>query len=158
MTSPADLVLVAWTDRYDAVVLATELATELLGTHPGPLHHRCPTCGSIEHGQPSFDAAVAVSIARAGGRTLVAVSTAGQVGVDVEADDVATETWVRTEAEAKAHGVGITVPLPADDVPVQFHRVPVPGHVAVVAVLGTDPVEIRTRPAGPEAPGRPTTS
>jgi 4'-phosphopantetheinyl transferase len=99
------------------------------------LTHSCPRCGSDEHGQPRLLATAAlrnpayVSLTRAGGLSVVAVTDAGPVGVDVEAEgaadfegfaDVAlnpdervtpgaapTRTWVRKEALLKAYGVGL---------------------------------------------------
>ncbi len=101
---------------------------------------RCPRCGGSGHGQPYVDGdTVHVSLSRAPGLVVAAVSTAGPVGVDVEQagsarfpgfEDVAvhpdetstdaTRTWVRKEALLKATGWGLTVDPRAvllDDVP-----------------------------------------
>lgn len=99
--------------------------------------HECPRCGSAAHGRPSLLATAAVrqpayvSLARAGDVSVVAITDAGPVGVDVEAegaadfggfDDVAlhpdergmtatdrTRVWVRKEALLKAYGHGLAV-------------------------------------------------
>ena len=101
------------------------------------LTHECPRCGSDEHGQPRLLATAAVrnpayvSLSRAGDLSVVAVTDAGPVGVDLEAEgaagfagfaDVAlhpderatagtdpTRTWVRKEALLKAYGLGLAV-------------------------------------------------
>ncbi|MFL6061718.1 MAG: hypothetical protein ACJ72E_10825 [Marmoricola sp.] len=95
---------VRWSHGYDAEAVLRDLVTGLTGADPGPVHHRCPSCGSVQHGRPYLDAAVAISISRAGGLTVVAVADQ-PVGVDVV---VGTDTaWARTESLAKAHGTGI---------------------------------------------------
>lgn len=96
--------------------------------------HACPRCGSDEHGRPhllptaSVRTPAHVSLARAGELSVVALTDAGPVGVDVEParaagfpgfDDVArhpveqgidpTVSWVHTEALLKAHGLGLAV-------------------------------------------------
>jgi 4'-phosphopantetheinyl transferase len=101
------------------------------------LTHECLRCGSDEHGRPVLLATAAirrpsyVSLARAGDVSVVAVTDAGQVGVDVEALGAAefpgfahvalhpdertakqadpTRTWVRKEAVLKAYGLGLAV-------------------------------------------------
>jgi hypothetical protein len=101
---------VRWASGYDAATLLRELAVEVTGADPGPLHHLCPTCGAVSHGRPGFDADVEVSVARADGLVLVALSVAGPVGVDVTAGSGAgARHWVRTEAVAKARGTGLVV-------------------------------------------------
>ena len=121
----------------DAAYVATSeglvraLATRLTGADPGPLHHSCPFCGSIEHGRPCLEGPIDVSVAHAGGLTVVAVSSAGPVGVDVEVD--ADVTWVRREAVGKALGVGILLEYQPE--PAWQSEVPVAGHVAVVALV-----------------------
>jgi phosphopantetheinyl transferase len=154
LTVPDPRVLVAWSVRRDARLVATSLATELLGRHPGPLHHRCPTCGSIEHGQPSFDAPVAVSIAHAREVSVVAVSTAGPIGIDVEAVGAADHAWVLAEARAKAHGVGLTTPVPDDDLAWSSHLLDVPDHLAVLVMSGVQVPAVEVRPAAPADPAR----
>ena len=151
---PVPTVLVGWATG-DPVALAQALGAELLGHHPGPLHHTCPTCGSIEHGRPSFDAAAQVSLAHAGAMHLVAVSTAGPVGVDLEAQGSTDLSWVRREAVGKAHGVGIVAPVP--DGPVVVLDLDVPGHLAALAVLAPTAPVVRTWPGGQAAPGAPAT-
>ena len=101
------------------------------------LVHECPRCGSDEHGRPRLLATAAVrhpaqvSLARAGDLSVAAITDAGPVGVDVEAEgaagfagfeDVAlhpgelastaddpTRVWVRKEALLKAYGLGLAV-------------------------------------------------
>lgn len=98
------------------------------------LGHTCLRCGSDEHGRPyllptaTLRAPAHVSLARAGDLSVVAITDAGPVGVDVEPDgaaafdgfdDVArhpaergtdaTVSWVRTEALLKAYGLGLAV-------------------------------------------------
>ncbi len=103
--------------------------------------HECPRCGSGEHGRPRLlptarlRSPAYVSLARAGGLSVVAITDAGQVGVDVEAEGAAeaagvrevalhpdersepradlTRIWVRKEALLKAYGLGLAVD-PAD--------------------------------------------
>ena len=124
-------VLVACAEGPVAEPLIRRLAQEMTGRDPGPLHHSCPFCGSIEHGRPYVDAPVQVSVAHARRITCVAVSVAGPVGVDVESD--AALEWVRAEAVGKALGVGIVGD--ACDVPVWESQVAVPGHMGVVVTV-----------------------
>jgi hypothetical protein len=124
-------VLVDWAESAVAEPLVRMLATELIGGDPGPLHHSCPFCGSVEHGRPYVDDPVNVSVAHAPGLTVVAVSDTGPVGVDVLAGS--DGDWVRREAVGKALGVGIVTGEARD--PVWQEQVPVPGHVAVVVLV-----------------------
>ena len=99
--------------------------------------HECARCGSGAHGRPVLLATAAlrrpayVSVARAGDLSIVAVTDAGPVGIDVEVEgaagftgfaDVAlhvdedgadavdpTRVWVRKEALLKAYGLGLSV-------------------------------------------------
>lgn len=101
------------------------------------LVHECLRCGSDAHGRPRLLATAAlrhpahVSVSRAGELSVVAVTDAGPVGVDVETEgaaelagvaDVAlhpgergaaaadpTRAWVRKEALLKAYGLGLAV-------------------------------------------------
>lgn len=127
-------VLTDWSAIAVAEPLVRPLVARLTGRDPGPLHHLCPFCGSVEHGRPYVDAPVHVSVAHATGLTLVAVSDAGPVGVDV--DVTGDAAWVRREAVGKALGTGIT----EDDVPdPHWHAsIDVPGHRAAVVLL-SDP-------------------
>jgi 4'-phosphopantetheinyl transferase len=122
-------------------LLVAEVA-RFLDVPPGVvvLAHECRRCGSDEHGRPRVLPTAAVrrpphvSLSRAGSLSLVAVSDAGPVGVDVETHGAAdvpgldvmlhpderslarvdpTRTWVRTEALLKAYGLGLAVD-PAD--------------------------------------------
>lgn len=106
---------------------------------------RCGTCGSSEHGRPfvaappNLTGVVRISLSRAGELTVVAVSWAGAVGIDIEQiasvrragfDDVAFTAaerselggltvadadharavfWTRKEAVLKLNGVGLRV-------------------------------------------------
>ena len=95
------------------------------------VRHHCPSCGSSDHGRPWLhgldgDRQVHLSVARCPGRSVVALTDAGPVGVDVErsgsarpqdVDQVigsgpgdATRRWVRTEAWLKAAGHGFARP------------------------------------------------
>ena len=143
MTAVPQRVDIAWTTG-DAHALALRVATSALGRHPGPLHHGCPTCGSIEHGRPSFDAPVWVSIAHGDGLHLVAVSPDGPVGVDLEA--AADRSWIADEAVGKLRGTGIVHGAP-DRRDVTLVDLDVPGHLAVLAVSGTGAPEVRVVPA-----------
>ena len=99
--------------------------------------HECPGCGSNAHGRPRLLPTATVrypaqvSLARAGALSVVAITDAGPVGVDVEVEgaadftgfeDVAlhpgerattppdpTRVWVRKEALLKAYGLGLVV-------------------------------------------------
>ena len=134
-------VVVAWARTAVADSLVREVVEGVTGHDPGPVHHVCPHCGSVEHGRPYVDAPVDISIGHAVGLSVVAVSSCGAVGVDVEAAD--ERDWVRTEAVAKAHGTGIVATHPSDSAWVADMMVP-RGYVAAGAV---------TRPAGPEVRG-----
>src|SRR5262249_58362811 len=118
-------------DPAVAEPLVRALATTLTGRDPGALHHHCPFCGSIEHGQPYVDGPVHVSVAHSSGLTAVAVSEAGPVGIDLEPD--AEIEWLRREAAGKAMGVGIAGETDAE--PVWQSEVAIPGLVALVALV-----------------------
>lgn len=96
-------------------------ALKALGIHE--VTHRCPRCGSTEHGQPFAEGVRGLSLSHAGGFTL-AVRADGPVGIDHEPlgasvpPDVAahpSETgdplmlWVRKEAILKAVGLGLQI-------------------------------------------------
>lgn len=186
-------VCVLWTRAVDRAV-ADALLRELLETRydrpagsvtSGRL---CPVCGSDRHGRPfvrgwSGSDAPAISISRtkreADGVTVVALSSGGRVGVDVERLDgfpdasvsdvllhasegpmapgeLAT-TWVRKEALLKAAGVGLAVdprtirPGGADDRLSWFRDLELAADLrAAVAGIGPAPDEITVRQAGPE--------
>jgi len=125
-TSPAHALLRAEAARFHRVQ-----PTQIV------LGHACPRCGSDTHGQPRLVPTATVrhpafvSLGRAGDLSVVAVTDAGPVGVDVETegaaefagfDDVVlhpgeravapadrTRVWVRKEALLKAHGLGLAV-------------------------------------------------
>jgi 4'-phosphopantetheinyl transferase len=184
-------VCVLWTragDRGVADALLRELVETRYDRPAGPVStgRICPVCGSDRHGRPYLrgwtgSAAPAISISRTEGATLVAVSSGGPVGVDVErlcgfpdasvADvllhptegpmtprELAT-TWVRKEALLKASGVGLSVDPRtirlgrADEEPAWFHDlVLADGLRAAVAGTGPEPEEITVRQAGPAGP------
>lgn len=138
-------------DRRRAVVahgLLRRRVSELLGVPPTQVEvmRRCATCGATDHGKPEIvpvpgaPAPPAVNLAHSGSVAVVALSAAGPVGVDVEAERpnmdwvshhshvfsdaewAATEraadpqaarlaAWTRKEAAAKATGHGVAVGL-----------------------------------------------
>jgi 4'-phosphopantetheinyl transferase len=131
-------VTVAWasTDGQAAALLRAEVS-QFVGVPPHSvrLSRSCPQCGSADHGRPVVlgEEAPFVSLSRAGGVVMVAVSGHGPVGVDVERldaprfagfDDVALHdheiaptvearatTWVRKESLLKATGDALHVDL-----------------------------------------------
>jgi 4'-phosphopantetheinyl transferase len=148
-SSPAPEVLVVWgrgsssggPDDLLRHAVAAHLTVDPSTVQTGRL---CPRCASSDHGRPVVLRAgrasgrgerrpVHVSLSRAAGRTVVAVTTAGPVGVDVESVDAAgfdtfarvglhrdetdggaawrTRTWVRKESLVKATGLGLAVDL-----------------------------------------------
>jgi len=127
---------VVWDHGYDAAALLREVVLRRTGTDPGPLHHRCQRCGSITHGQPSFDAPVQVSLARAGDLVAVAVGADGPLGIDIEVTSPTAAAWTRHEALAKAHGTGIVVDHAPDGPDAWFADLVLPaGYVGTLAVL-----------------------
>jgi 4'-phosphopantetheinyl transferase len=138
MTTAGPRLLVAYGAQPAHALLRAEAARF---HHVPPAHivlmHECPRCGSDAHGRPRLLATASVrrpahvSLARAGDLSVVAVTDAGPVGVDVEAEgaadfegfgDVAlhpgehsmnpagrTRAWVRKEALLKAYGLGLAV-------------------------------------------------
>lgn len=131
-------VVVASADRSAGTVddLVRSVVADVLGVPAARLGtgRHCPHCGSDVHGRPwvaGVGRDVQVSLSRADDLAVVAVSTAGPVGVDVEVrtaadwdgfdqvalhpDEVAesasarTRTWVRKESVLKATGDGLRV-------------------------------------------------
>jgi hypothetical protein len=140
-------VVVAWDAVANAEPLLRDVVREVTGYDPGPVHHTCPQCGSVVHGRPYVEAPVEVSIAHAPGLTVVAVSDAGPVGVDVEVD--AEQAWVRKEAVGKTHGTGLLVDDPG---PAWVSDLEIAGYVASLAVL-KGPVEVQAAPRRTATPG-----
>lgn len=134
MAEPVDVV---WDHGYDASALLRELVTARTGSDPGPLHHLCPTCGSVTHGRPSYDAPVHVSIARADDLVVVALCLDHPVGVDITPNGPGARSWARTEALAKAHGTGIVVEhdQTADGIWIQDLEL-LPGYTGAIAWIG----------------------
>ena len=133
-----DRMIAAW-------ALARTLLGDLLGEDPADVavERHCGRCGSREHGKPRLadaSAGVHFSLAHSGDHVVVAVSSAGPVGIDVEqlrpttdyrrlsrttltADEAAAfraaggrpldflRMWVRKEAVTKAVGTGVATPF-----------------------------------------------
>ena len=140
-----------WSPAYDAEALLREIGLEVVGADPGPLHHRCPACGSITHGQPYFDTEIWVSLARAEGLTVVALSTVGPVGVDVAVGtSEEVDRWVRVEAVAKARGTGLVVEHAPDAVDLWISMLVLPspyrGAVAGIRPYLSAVPEVRAAP------------
>ena len=138
MTTPRPRLVVAY-GAWPAHALLRAEAARFHQVSPASivLAHECPRCGSDAHGRPRLLATAAVrrpahvSLARAGDLSVTAITDAGPVGVDVEAEgaadftgfeDVAlhpaervsppadpTRVWVRKEALLKAYGLGLAV-------------------------------------------------
>jgi hypothetical protein len=146
-----DRVLVQWEPTAVAEPVVRALVLELIGRDPGPLHHACPFCGSVEHGRPYVDAPVHVSVAHAPGLTLVAVTDLGPVGVDLEAgDDLA---WAGREALGKAHGVGLST-IAESATPFDEWPLDIPGHAATVILLRQPAEEAAASGAATRRTGR----
>ena len=140
-----------------AVVLLRLEAAGALGVEPleVPLRWECPGCGAPDHGRPLVDGVVGVggvgggaplgvSVAHAGDLAVVAMSTAGPVGVDVEVvpdgqDPADLRSWVRSEAALKATGEGLAGDAAASQAACAVHDLALapapPGVVAALALL-----------------------
>ena len=126
-----------WTTQQARLADLTLLAAaEVVGAAAGDLHlvRACPRCGSDAHGRPMVlgGPSVHVSLSRAHGVGLAALSPDGPVGVDVEPlpppdghsrGDLAR--WVRVEALLKLTGTGLTLdPVAIDTIEVAgVHRI-----------------------------------
>lgn len=127
------------------------------------LRHSCPACGSDRHGRPRVrlagGRAADVSVAHAGGLTLVGVADTGRLGVDLEpgaaeappalrhprddpdADPLAL--WVRKEAYLKATGDGLRrdpASVAPDEAGATWGVLDIPGHTAAWCLLYPDAV------------------
>ncbi len=116
-----------WTTQQARLADLTLLAAaEVVGAAAGDLRlvRACPRCGSDAHGRPLVlgGPPVHVSLSRAHGVGLAALSPEGPVGVDVEPlppaagrrrADIAR--WVRVEALLKLTGTGLTLDAGAID-------------------------------------------
>lgn len=92
------------------------LAASFAGVDEVRVVRACRSCGSDRHGKPQVVGAPAhVSLSRAGGLAVVAVTDAGPVGVDLELTASTTRelpdvaAWVRAESIVKATGHGLMV-------------------------------------------------
>jgi 4'-phosphopantetheinyl transferase len=155
-------------ESRDAIASSLLLARTAVGAWAGvdadsvELDRRCPRCGSRAHGRPSASwrgmstsPPPHLSLARTTGTVVVAVTLAGEVGVDVERrtdqvfagfddvvvattearpvdDEARLRTWVRKEAVLKAIGRGLDV-----------------DPRALVLSPGDQPPRIERGPAGP---------
>lgn len=139
MTLSASRLVVAY-GRAPAYELLRAEAARFHGVAPESIvvTRECPRCGSDQHGRPlllptrTVRRPAHVSVARAGALSVVAVTDAGPVGVDVEAEGAAerarvaevalhpdeiralpgadvTRAWVRKEALLKAYGLGLAI-------------------------------------------------
>ena len=154
-----------------------ELGVDAAG---GRIRHHCPSCGSSDHGRPwleglSGSRQVHLSVTRCPGLSVVALTEAGPIGVDVErsgsarrqdVDQVigsgqgdATLRWVRTEAWLKASGHGFARATGTETVSGQAWRIDLDlgaGFEAATAVMTaavTDP-ELTIIQADVAAPSR----
>ncbi len=144
------------------------------------LRHLCPRCGSGDHGRPLTHDGSFVSVSHTGDLHVVAMTTAGPVGVDLEAVDSArfdgfdavalhprerphtaserATTWTRKEALLKATGNGLTVDprlirlSDPDAVPEILEWSDGPGEVHLVDVEIADGYRAAVCLIGPEAP------
>lgn len=185
--------LVRWGPATHASVARRLIGEALLDFGPTAgntrLARHCRRCGSTGHGRPVLvpqrpgDLTPHVSISRAADLTVVAVTDAGPVGVDVEVTQATRQagfdpiTWVRTESLVKAtgHGFGVDpghVRLTESHQPPglvrwtgaeppagpvwMFDLVITPAHVAAVTVLAErSPSPPTVRRADPEGRPRP---
>ncbi|MFC5679237.1 4'-phosphopantetheinyl transferase family protein [Aeromicrobium endophyticum] len=138
---------ITWLPSEDVpAATLVRLVGELTGSTDGvSIVRACRGCGSDRHGKPQVvvppgSPGVHLSLSRSGGRTVVAVTDAGPVGVDLErlhadtSDDLVA--WVRAESLVKATGHGLTIDPTTLDVPHRTLDLDAPdGFVAAVTVL-----------------------
>jgi 4'-phosphopantetheinyl transferase len=112
--------------------LARRTLHEIIGTTQLQFTRECRLCGNPAHGKPRLvDGGPSFSISHAGDRVILAVSDAGEVGVDVEVirsidelaglvlhpseapvvDEALMRIWVRKESVIKASGHGLLMPM-----------------------------------------------
>ena len=136
---------------------ATDLLAGLMG-EPVIVRHACPACGSDRHGRPTAlvqdGRPTEVSVAHAGAMTLVALTGAGRVGVDLEPLDALAPPgvrhdddphdvddlvlWVLKEAFLKASGEGLRRnpgTVGPDQPGAVWGRLEIDGYVAAWCVL-----------------------
>jgi 4'-phosphopantetheinyl transferase len=173
--------VISWTTAVAAKDDLARLAASFAGVDHGEVRvvRACRSCGSDQHGKPyvvGLDPPVHVSLSRAGGLAILAVTDAGPVGIDVEALDTVTgsidvATWVRKESVVKATGHGLMIDPDLIDVtphgaapalltwpveeplasPAWMFDVPCPeGHVAAATVLSAVQPVIVTARSAPE--------
>ncbi len=163
---PGRLVVAGWTTSDDDLDELRRLVAEVAGLPAALVDvvHACRSCGSDRHGQlhvvlPVGGPALHVSLSRSAGTTLVGVSDAGAIGIDVEAVSGAADAedlaaWVRAESLVKATGHGLTIdPAVLDDVVRHTIDLAVPGGFVAAATVLTDlpPLVVVTPRAAPGA-------
>ncbi|KAA1378492.1 4'-phosphopantetheinyl transferase family protein [Aeromicrobium fastidiosum] len=143
---------VTWLPDDDAEAsVVLQLVRAASGVDDARLARMCRSCGSDRHGKPEVvvpagRSPVFVSLSRSGGRTVVAITRSGPIGVDVEACPRAGTTsselveWVRTESLVKATGHGLTIdPAEIDESRHTIDLDAPDGFVAAVTILTNGP-------------------
>ena len=146
---------VAWPSSDDEIV---RIVADFAGITADAVRivRACRSCGSDRHGKPQVVAPTTtiplhVSVSRATGLIVVAVTDVGPVGVDLEATkDEDLSAWVRTESLVKATGHGLTIdPADLDDDRWTASIATPDGYVGAVTILTTEPPRTITNPAEP---------